>query len=91
MTPWILFTIFLFGPCEPLIPMLMYPAANADPLTVVAVTLVFALATMITMTAMVVALTRGLGALKWNGIERYSHAAAGLAVVGCGIAVVMGL
>ena len=27
LTPWILFTIFLFGPCEPLIPLLMYPAA----------------------------------------------------------------
>jgi sulfite exporter TauE/SafE len=26
LTPWILFTIFVFGPCEPLIPLLMYPA-----------------------------------------------------------------
>jgi ABC-type nickel/cobalt efflux system permease component RcnA len=24
-TPWILFLIFVFGPCEPLIPILMYP------------------------------------------------------------------
>lgn len=91
MTPWILFTIFLFGPCEPLIPMLMYPAANSDPFSVISVTLVFTLATMLAMTGMVVALTRGLGVLKWNGLERYSHAAAGLAVVGCGVAVVFGL
>ena len=28
MTPWILFTIFVFGPCEPLIPLLMFPAAK---------------------------------------------------------------
>jgi len=27
-TPWILFLIFIFGPCEPLIPILMYPAAQ---------------------------------------------------------------
>jgi hypothetical protein len=27
LTPWVLFTIFVFGPCEPLIPILMYPAA----------------------------------------------------------------
>ena len=30
MTPWVLFTIFLFGPCEPLIPLLMYPAAKGN-------------------------------------------------------------
>ena len=28
ITPWILFTIFFLGPCEPLIPLLMYPAAQ---------------------------------------------------------------
>ena len=27
VTPWILFLIFIFGPCEPLIPILMFPAA----------------------------------------------------------------
>ena len=30
MTPWVLFTIFVFGPCEPLIPLVMYPAAKGD-------------------------------------------------------------
>ena len=28
LTPWILFTVFVLGPCEPLIPLLMYPAAK---------------------------------------------------------------
>src|SRR6056297_1799769 len=28
LTPWVLFLIFLFGPCEPLIPLLMFPAAK---------------------------------------------------------------
>ena len=28
LTPWILFTIFVFGPCEPLIPLVMFPAAE---------------------------------------------------------------
>ena len=27
-TPWVLFLIFVFGPCEPLIPLVMYPAAK---------------------------------------------------------------
>jgi len=28
ITPWALFIIFVLGPCEPLIPILMYPAAK---------------------------------------------------------------
>ena len=43
MTPWILFTIFVFGPCEPLIPLLMYPAARESMAGVLAVTTVFSL------------------------------------------------
>lgn len=30
LTPRILFTIFVFGPCEPLTPILMYPAAKSS-------------------------------------------------------------
>jgi nickel/cobalt transporter (NicO) family protein len=29
-TPWVLFTIFVLGPCEPLIPLIMYPAAKLN-------------------------------------------------------------
>jgi ABC-type nickel/cobalt efflux system permease component RcnA len=28
LTPWILFVVFILGPCEPLIPLLMFPAAQ---------------------------------------------------------------
>ena len=28
LTPWVIFVIFVLGPCEPLIPLLMYPAAR---------------------------------------------------------------
>ncbi len=28
ITPWVLFVIFVLGPCEPLIPLLMFPAAS---------------------------------------------------------------
>jgi sulfite exporter TauE/SafE len=41
VTPWVLFTIFLFGPCEPLIPILMYPAAKNNLFALAAVTLIF--------------------------------------------------
>ncbi|MCK6456682.1 MAG: sulfite exporter TauE/SafE family protein [Phycisphaerae bacterium] len=91
MTPWILFTIFVFGPCEPLIPLLMYPAARHSPLGVAAVTLVFGVVTIATMTAVVWAAYCGLMRLHAARMARYSHAAAGFALAACGLAVTLGL
>lgn len=90
MTPWVLFAIFIFGPCEPLIPILMYPAAKLSLWGVVLVTSVFAVCTLATMTAMVTLGLFGLSKLSWTGLERYSHAAAGLAIAICGAAVQLG-
>ena len=41
LTPWVLFTIFVFGPCEPLIPLVMYPAATGSLWGLALVTAVF--------------------------------------------------
>ncbi|MFC1969535.1 sulfite exporter TauE/SafE family protein, partial [Chloroflexota bacterium] len=49
LTPWVLFTIFVFGPCEPLIPLIMYPAAKNNMLSVAIVAGVFGLTTIGTM------------------------------------------
>lgn len=91
LTPWILFTIFLFGPCEPLIPILMYPAAHANALAVVLVTVAFGVATLVTMMATVGLLYAGVGVISWQQLHRFSHAAAGLAIALCGVAVKFGL
>lgn len=87
ITPWVLLTIFLFGPCEPLIPLVMYPAAQANYWGVVWVASLFGLATLTTMTGMVLLMYRGAGALRLDGLRRYSHALAGLVVLSCGVAV----
>ena len=87
MTPWVLFTIFVFGPCEPLIPLLMYPAAQHSVAGVVLVTCVFGAATLVTMLACVLALKLGLERLPMGHLERYTHAAAGAALVLCGLAI----
>src|SRR4030065_2875937 len=50
-TPWILFLIFVFGPCEPLIPILMYPAAAESAFGVALVAGVFSAAAILTMVA----------------------------------------
>jgi len=91
MTPWVLFTIFIFGPCEPLIPILFYPAATKSAFAVVAVTVAFAVATLAAMTAMVALGYFGLGWLSSSRLERYSHAGAGFAITACGLAIKCGL
>jgi nickel/cobalt exporter len=91
MTPWILFTIFVFGPCEPLIPLLMYPAAKLSMAGVALVTAVFAAATLATMTVAVALGYVGLTRVPLARIERYTPLAAGLAIAACGAAVQLGL
>jgi sulfite exporter TauE/SafE len=91
LTPWILFTIFVFGPCEPLIPLLMYPAAASSTFGVVLVAAVFGLVTIATMMTIVLLLTFGLTRLPTGGLERWSHALAGAAILMCGVAIHLGL
>lgn len=87
ITPWILFIIFVFGPCEPLIPLVMYPAAKGNILSVVIVASVFGLTTIITMLAVVLVSFYGLSKFPVRRLERYSHALAGLAILFCGSAI----
>ena len=87
VTPWILFTIFLFGPCEPLIPLLMYPAAKESRLGLVAVTFVFGAVTIMTMVGVVLILTMDIIHLPRTKLEKYSHALAGAAICVCGLTI----
>jgi len=89
--PWALFLVFLFGPCEPLIPLLMYPAATLSPLAVAAVALAFAVATLATMVAAALVLRAGFGPVRASRFERHGHALAGLSVALCGLLVLAGL
>lgn len=87
ITPWVLFTIFVFGPCEPLIPILMYPAAKNDLSAVILVAAVFGAATISTMLILVSVFSFGLSKLPLAWLNRYSHAMAGFAILLCGVAV----
>jgi len=87
MTPWVLFLIFAFGPCEPLIPLLMYPAAESNLAGVLMVTGVFGAATIGTMLVIVLGIYSGLKNLNLGVLDRYSHFFAGLAVAACGAAI----
>jgi len=77
---WMLFAIMVFGPCEPLIP-LMFLASERGVPTVWAMSGVFSLVT--------VAMVVGQSCLSYAGVrliqapwmERYAHALAGLVIV----------
>ena len=95
ITPWVLFTIFIFGPCEPLIPILMYPAVrmpNAmtgqNIVWLSLIVFLFAAATIGTMLAMVMISLRGLSFLPLKRIERYTHAVAGATILLCGVSII---
>ena len=87
ITPWVLFTIFVLGPCEPLIPVLMVPAAKESLSGLLWVTGVFGGVTILTMMGIVLISLRGINRIPLEGLERYAHALAGGTICLCGIAV----
>jgi nickel/cobalt exporter len=90
MTPWILFTIFVFGPCEPLIPILMYPAAKLSLAGVGLVTAAFAVCTIGTILVLVSVAYFGLARIRLDPLARFSHALAGVAILVCGSMMLLG-
>lgn len=87
LTPWILFTIFVFGPCEALIPVLMYPAAASNNTVLIAVVLVFGLATIATMLSVVLISVYGFRMIHFGKFEKFSHVLAGLLILLSGTAI----
>ncbi len=87
ITPWILFTIFIFGPCEPLIPLVMYPAAQHNLAGVAIVTAAFGLATILTMLTIIAVSSWGISFVRLGRLEKYSHALAGAMIFISGISI----
>lgn len=87
ITPWVLFTIFVFGPCEPLIPLLMYPAAKSSLPGLLLVTGIFGTITILTMLGVVLISTFGINLVPTARLERYTHAIAGATICLCGISI----
>ncbi len=90
-TAWSLFIIFVLGPCEAFIPLLLFPAFQQNGQLAVSTTLVFAIATIGTMIATVYFLGRGLDFVFLKPVARYGHVAAGVTILACGTAIHLGL
>ena len=89
ITPWILFVIFIFGPCEPLIPLLMYPAATSSIRGVVLITGIFSIVTITTMLGVVIISLLGINVIQFGRIERYAEAIAGITIFLTGVSIII--
>lgn len=83
---WILITILVFGPCEPLIP-LMFLAYKEGVATILIVSAVFSLVTVAMVVGQSCLSYAGIELLHIHWMERYAHALAGLVIVVTGLLV----
>jgi nickel/cobalt transporter (NicO) family protein len=87
LTPVILFVIFVFGPCEPLIPLFIYPAATDGWVGAWIVAGTFSAVTIGCMLAIVLLARFGLSWIAAPRLARYSHVLAGLTIAVSGAAI----
>lgn len=88
ITGWMIFLIFVFGPCEVLIPMLIFPAAEHNIMGAAMVALIFGIATISTMMLIVLLGYKGTNILRNRNTEKYIHLAAGLIILTSGLGMV---
>jgi hypothetical protein len=87
LTVWALFIVFAFGPCEPLIPLMMAPAALHNWAWVAIVCGVFGLVTIAVMLAVVSIGYMGLSQVRMVWAERHADLLAGVAIACSGLAI----
>lgn len=88
VTPWVMFIIFLLGPCEPMIPLLYFPAAKSSWQGMLILITLYTLFTLATMVALVLLGSAGIGFLKTEKLARYVHAIGGLTIVLCAVGMI---
>lgn len=80
LTPWLLFLIFVLGPCEPLIPLFFASAVQGSWAEVLLAGAGYLVATLLGMQLAVALLWFGLKRVPLGPLERWSHLMAGLLV-----------
>jgi len=88
VTPWVMFLIFILGPCEPMIPLLYFPAAKNSWHGMVLLIAVYTIFTLATMLLMVTLGYFGIAFVKTEKLERYVHAIGGATIFICGLGMV---
>jgi len=88
LTPWLLFLIFVLGPCEPLIPLFFADAARGEGGDALGLAVGYGLATLFTMHLLVLLCWLGLRRLPLGPLERFSPARAGVIILVAGVGMV---
>jgi hypothetical protein len=88
VTPWILFTVFIFGPCESLIPLMLAAWGLSGARASFLVALVFSAVTVLTIMGTVSLLLAGVNRIPLGPIERWSTSIAGLSLALCGLGII---
>lgn len=88
VTPWILFLIFLLGPCEALFPLLTYPAVQQSTGNMITLISIFLAFTLLTMVTIVILIYYGYSFIKTDWLERYMTPIAGFSIAICGMGMV---
>lgn len=84
VTPWVMFIIFLLGPCEPMIPLLYYPAAQNSIYGMLLLILVYTSVTLLTMLSLVLLGYFGIAFTSTPKVEKYVHVIGGATILLCG-------
>lgn len=87
LTAWSLFIVFVLGPCEPLIPLLLVPALQQGIASAAWIAFAFGAVTIGTMMGIVLLGYWGLGAPAFRRFEPYANTMAGLAIALSGLAI----
>jgi hypothetical protein len=88
VTPWVMFLIFLLGPCEPMIPLLYFPAVKNSGFGLALLIGVYTVFTLATMLGMVLFGLYGLRFFRIQKLEKYLYALGGFSVFMCGLGIV---
>ena len=83
-----MFLIFVLGPCEPMIPLLYFPAAKNSFIGMMLLIIVYTLFTLAIVLLMVVPGYRGFVFFKTEKLEQYVHALGGVTIFICGAGMV---
>jgi sulfite exporter TauE/SafE len=89
VTPWVMFLIFLLGPCEPMIPLLSFPAAQRSWWGLLLLVAVYTFFTLATMISLVLLGFYGISFAQTRQLERHLHALGGLTITLCGAGMVL--
>ena len=84
VTPWVMFVIFVLGPCEPMIPLLYIPAVKNSWYGMLLLIIIYTFFTLVIMIGMVVSGYYGSSIIKIQKLEPYTHALGGFTIFICG-------